>query len=132
MNRENIIVELLIRDNYLKLKNGEIEKEHLILEEYDKRKTDDLPDLREDDSSYRMSLIGGYIRQIRLIIKEINNDLEKDEDTVIDEGDDVFKGEEGKKRRRKTKKKKSRRHQKRKSRRQRKRKSRRHKKSRNH
>jgi len=123
MNKENIIVEMLIRDNDLKLKDGQIEKEKLILDEYDKRKTDDLPDLREDDTGYRMSLIGEHIRRIRLIIKDINNDLEKDEDTVIDEDDGV-----GKKRRRKTKKRKSRKHRKRKSRKHRKRKSRKHRK----
>lgn len=118
MNRENIIVEMLIRDGYLKLtQNNEIEKEKLILEAYDQRKTHNLPDLREDDTHYTMSLLGYNISRVREIITEINKD---------------FKEQEGKKRRRKTKKRKSRRHQKRKSRRHRKRKSRRHKKFRKH
>ena len=126
MNKENIIVELLIRDGYLKLKDGEIEKEQIILEAYDQKKTDDLPDLREGDTHYRMSLIGEHIQRIRLIIKEINNDLEKDEDTVIDEDDGV-----GKKRRRKTKKRKSKRRKK-KSKRHKKKSKRHKKKSRKH
>ena len=79
MNKENIIVEMLIRDNDLKLKDGEIEKERLILEAYDQRKTDDLPDLREDDSRYTMSLLGYHISRIREIIREINNEFDREE-----------------------------------------------------
>ena len=146
MNRDNIIVYMLIRDNLLSVKDqdpeednpeiiaqvwawsniGEIENEELILEKYNQKKSlteyegKDLPDLTQGDNPQWGVLYDtdAYSDHLENAKKAIREINKELRDAAPISG-----GKRKRTKRRKTKKRKSRKHRKRKSRRRRKRKS---------